>query len=202
MCRIQRQFLGARALRRMPNFQSDIVAPVIQQSRPGREPRQTQEQGDGQLHHPPKVRAPCQYHQRGVEEGGPQDDEVPPTQARDQADPLDGIQGGQNVAFQGQHGDDGRKAGDEDYFRGQSRALPEPSTQNVTNEVDRAQNAQQGQRSLFIDRIDHLNVERRRLETAAGDVVEQDESVFPEPGCQDECQGQAKQARLLGQRQA
>ena len=53
--RVQRQFLGVRALRRMPNIQSDIVAPVIQQSSPGREPRQTQEQGDGQLHRPPKA---------------------------------------------------------------------------------------------------------------------------------------------------
>jgi len=69
---------------------------------------------------------------------------------------------------------------------------------HVVNErANQGQNQHLSQRPLLIDRIYHLNVERRRLIESMHGVVKQDVGVFEEPGGDEKCERYADEARLF-----
>ena len=67
--------------------------------------------------------------------------------------------------------------------------------------ADDAKNQNLTQGSLLIDWIHHLNVERGRFVKAARGVIEQNVGVLEEPGCDEQGEGNADEARLGGNEQ-
>lgn len=106
----------------------------------------------------------------------------------------EGVDRFQEVAFQPEHCDRGREdeGGEcgEEYCSHPGEAR-EPEGDQA---ADREQDDELREGPLFIEGVDHLNVEGRRYVDAANDVVKEDVGVLEEPGQEDDGEGYAHQA--------
>jgi hypothetical protein len=69
----------------------------------------------------------------------------------------------------------------------------------VHRKVDQTKDCELGERTLLIEGVHHLDVERRRLVESADGMIEEDVGVFEEPGRHDDGKWDSHEAGFCGE---